>query len=200
MKLHWSPKSPYVRKVDVAAYELGLTDRIDRVRSPVAMSTVNPEVSADNPLNKIPTLVLDDGQALFDSLVICLHLDSLGEAPRLVPEAGARRWAVLRDHALAQGLTDLLILWRQELERPESAWSPRHLAAFEAKVCATLDRLEQAPPDPQPDLATIATGCALGYADFRFPGLAWRKGRPRLAAWEAEFAERPSMRATRPHD
>lgn len=200
MKLHWSPKSPYVRKVIVAAEELGLADRVNRVRSPVAMAGANPAVMADNPLNKIPTLVLDDGEPLFDSTVICLYLDSIHPRPKLVPEAGAERWAVLRNHALAQGLMDLLILWRSELERPEVMRSPSHLAAFEAKGLAALDRLESTLLGTEADLAAITAGCVLGYADFRFPALGWRAGRPRLSDWEAAFAERASMRATQPHD
>lgn len=198
MKLHWSPKSPYVRKVDVAALEAGLDEQVARVRSVVSSTTVNDQVIPDNPLSKIPTLILADGRVLFDSLVICLHFDDLRPGI-LLPEDKSRRLAILTDHALAQGLTDLLILWRQELERPEPARSQALLGAFEAKVLGTLDRFEQSPPALAPNLAAIATGCALGYADFRFPQLDWRRGRPRLAGWEAEFAARPSMQATLPH-
>ncbi|WP_204313808.1 glutathione S-transferase N-terminal domain-containing protein, partial [Raoultella planticola] len=75
MKLHWSPRSPFVRKVMVAANELGLQDRFERVRTVVAMTTPNLALLPDNPLSKIPTLVLDDGQRLYDSLTICEYLD-----------------------------------------------------------------------------------------------------------------------------
>ena len=80
VKLHWSPRSPFVRKVMIAAHELGVADRLETVRTVVAMSEPNLELLADNPLGKIPTLVLDDGTALYDSLTICEYLDSLGRA------------------------------------------------------------------------------------------------------------------------
>ena len=77
MKLHWSPRSPFVRKVMILLHETGLTDRVETVRSVVAMHQTNPELMRDNPLNKLPTLVLDDGSALFDSPVVCEYLDAI---------------------------------------------------------------------------------------------------------------------------
>ena len=87
MKLHWSPKSPYVRKVMICAHELGLVDRLELVRSVAAMLKPNARLMQDNPLSKIPTLVLDDGFALFDSVVICEYLNDLAGGP-LFPQAG----------------------------------------------------------------------------------------------------------------
>ena len=116
MKLHWSPKSPYVRKVMVCAHELGLLERLELVRSVAAMQKPNAQLMRDNPLSKIPTLVLDDGTTLFDSVVICEYLNDLADGS-LFPVQGAAKWRALRWHALGDGLLDALILWRNERER-----------------------------------------------------------------------------------
>jgi glutathione S-transferase len=197
MRLHWSPRSPFVRKVMVAAHELGLAERITTVRTVVAMTKPNPALLPENPIGKIPTLVTEDGTVLYDSLVICEYLDSLGPAPRLVPTMGPPRWTELRRHALANGLLDLLILWRNERER--AAPDPSLLDAFALKTRVALDALEgevEAIGAGPVGLAAITVGVLGGYLDFRFGDLGWRQGRPRLAAWHAEFASRPSMGAT----
>lgn len=199
MKLHWSPRSPFVRKVMVAAHELGLADRLDCVRSVAAMSTPNPAIMVDNPLNKIPALVLDDGQVLIDSGVIIEYLDVLAVDGRLVPASGPARWTALSRHALAGGLLDLLVLWRSEREKPEARQTPEWLTAFQVKAMATLDRFEHEAPalaGEEFDIGHIGLGCALSYADFRFADLGWRDGRPALAGWHRGFAARPSVVAT----
>jgi len=198
MKLHWSSRSPYVRKVMVAAHELGLADRIERVRNVAAMGAPNPAIMADNPLSKIPTLVLDDGSVLFDSDVIVEYLDHLG-GNRLLPPPGPARWDALARQALGSGLMDVLILWRNEREKPAAQQTEAWLAAFATKTQATLDRLEQDADglSARPfDVGHIALGCALSYLDFRFDGLRWRDGRPALAAWHDTFRQRPSAQAT----
>jgi glutathione S-transferase len=198
MKLHWSPRSPYVRKVMVAAHELGLVDRITCIRSVAAMGTPNSLIMADNPLSKIPTLVLDDGDVLIDSRTIVEYLDSLAGGTLLAP-SGPARWQALSLQALADGLLDLLILWRNERTKPEAQQTPAWLAAFATKVEATLDRLETSAPALRErpfGIGHIAVGCALSYATFRFADLAWQTGRPGLAAWHDGFAERPSAKAT----
>ena len=198
MKLHWSPRSPYVRKVMLAAHELGLADQIETVRTVVAMSAVNPAIQLDNPLGKIPTLVLADGTALFDSLTIIEHLDSLA-GPVLCPPSGPQRWRMLTLHALGHGLLDVLILWRNERDKPAERQTPELLHAYAAKVAATLDRLEATVPtwaEMRFGIGHIAVGCALSYTDFRFAAVAWRDGRAALADWYGGFAARPSARAT----
>src|SRR5580765_5387118 len=106
MKLYATNTSAFVRKVLVAAHELGLADRIEPVTLRPSPLKADPELSRKNPLNKIPALVLDDGTALYDSAVICEYLDSLalGSAPRLVPASGPARFRVLRLQALADGV------------------------------------------------------------------------------------------------
>jgi glutathione S-transferase len=199
MKLHWSPRSPFVRKVMVAAHELGLADRIDRVRTVVRMTQPNPDLLPDNPLSKIPTLVLADGTALFDSLVICEYLDALAGAGKLFPPSGPERWTALARHALGDGLLDVLILWRNERDKPEAKQSPELLDSFAVKTRTTLDRLERDVPNfsaARFGIDQIAVGCCLSYLDFRFADLGWRGGRPALAAWHEGFRARPSAQAT----
>ena len=197
IRLHWSPRSPFVRKVMVAAHELGLADRIALVRTVVAMTAPNRDLLPDNPLGKIPTLVLEDGTVLPDSLLICEYLDPLDGNHRLIPPPGAARWRELRWHALADGALDMLILWRNERDRANPL--PALLDAFALKTDATLDALESEIMQLgklQFGLAQITIAVLGGYLDFRFSALGWRARCPRLAAWREEAASRPSMRAT----
>jgi glutathione S-transferase len=198
MKLHWSPKSPYVRKVMVCAHELNLVDRIELVRSVAAMLRPNERLMQDNPLSKIPTLVLDDGFVLFDSAVICEYLDDLAGGT-LFPQQGADRWQALRWQAFGDGLLDALILWRNERER--EAPVPALLAAFETKTKASLKHLDdeaQALAETPFSIGHAALGCALGYLDYRFGTFDWRAEAPRLAPWWNVLRERPSFKATEP--
>ena len=201
MKLYWSSRSPYVRKVMIAAHELGLADKLETIPVVVAMAQPNATVMAVNPLNKIPTLVTDDGQILSESVLICEYLDALSGTPRLFPAPPAARWPALRWHALGNGLLDILLPWRTERLRADARADV--IAALAAKTTATLllldaeaDRLAAAPVA----IGHVGAAAALGYLDFRFADLAWRDGYPRLTAWYAEFGQRPSMRATDPHD
>lgn len=195
LTLHWSPRSPFVRKVMIAAHERGIVDRLTRVRSVAVTTDPNPALMAANPLNKIPTLERGDGPPLSESSLICAFLDTIGDASPLVPD-GASRWNALRRQALADGLTALLVAWRGERgrERPSTA----HINAYRMKTQATLDRFEDEAVDfpERPDIGDIALGCALAYADFRFADIGWRAGRPRLATWQQTFEARPSARAT----
>lgn len=203
MKLFWSSRSPFVRKVMVFAHEAGVAGRIETVRTLVTMSQANRDLMQTNPLGKIPTLVTDDGRALFDSYVICEYLDGLDAGRKLIPAAGEERLQALRWHALGDNLLDNLVLWRNEQMRPQPQQSPETLAALEAKVRAALDYLEaeavklgSAPVG----IGQVAIAVALGYLDFRFPQLAWRDGHAKLAAWHETFARRPSYQATLPVD
>jgi len=197
--LHWSPRSPFVRKVMMAAHELGLVERLSLRRTVAVMTAPNPDLLPDNPLSKIPTLVLADGTVLIDSGVICEYLDWLAGGGRIIPAAGPERFRELSRHALATGLLDVLILWRNERNKPPEAQTAKWLSAFATKHKAALDRLEReaGPIAPGPlGLSWIALGCCLSYLDFRFTDLDWRAGRPRLAAWHDEFRARPSAIAT----
>ncbi|MBL8669490.1 MAG: glutathione S-transferase [Alphaproteobacteria bacterium] len=203
MKLYHSPASPYVRKVMAVAIEAGLDGKIERINAAVSPVAADAAVSASNPLGKVPTLVTDDGLALYDSPVICEYLDSLGKGAKTFPAGGAARWLALQQQALGDGLLDAAILWRYEsVLRPKelqwSKWSDGQML----KIDGSLAAIEAAVPGfgSRVDIGTITCGCALGYLDFRFADKDWRKGHPKAAAWFAKFDERPSMKATRPID
>ena len=196
MKLRYSLTSPYVRKVVVAAIELGIDGRIERIPT----NTADPAsgLAADNPLAKVPALITDAGP-LYDSTVICEYLDSLQGAPKLHP-AGPSRWTGLRRQALADGVLDAAIARRLEELRPEGERSPAWVTKQQAKVDGALDALEREVGSfaKEPTIDQIAVGCALGYLDFRFSADRWRDRRPSLARWYEGFAKRPSMVATEP--
>jgi glutathione S-transferase len=197
MKLHWSPRSPFVRKVMIFAHEVGIVDRLDCVRSIAAATTPHLELMKDNPLSKIPALVLDDGTPLFDSRSICEYFDTLHSGPKLFPAEPQARWTALRRQALGDGMLDLLILWRGERERQHP--SDVHLASFAARREACLASLEKeadALGASAFSVGHIVIGCALSYLDFRFAMQPWRGDYPKLAAWHKTFSARPSAQAT----
>ena len=201
MKLHWSPRSPFVRKVMIVAHELGLTDRITCVRTVVATTRPHAPLMEENPLSKIPTLVLDDGTVLYDSPVICEYLDSLHAGRKLVPADGKERMTALRRQALGDGFLDFLLLLRNEREREHP--SPVHVATFGNKKQAALKALDKEAGDLAASAFTvghIAIGCALSYLDFRFRDEDWRSGHPGIARWHRDYCQRPSVRATEPVD
>ena len=199
MILRSSPFSPFGRKVKIAAAVLGLSDRIKVV---VADTTDPAEpLRLQNPLGKIPTLLLGDGSTLFDSRVILEYLDHLAGGGRLAP-AGAARFPVLRLQALADGVMDAALMQVYENRfRPEGGRNADWVAHQADKVRRGLAALEASPPpfDPaRPDVGSIATACALGYLDLRFEGK-WRAGHPKLAAWLDAFAAAvPAWEQTKP--
>lgn len=199
MKLHWSPRSPFVRKVNIVLEELGLTEQVQRIRSvAVFAAPPNPDILADNPLGKIPALITDDGRKLFDSRVICDYLITQAGRDDLLPSDHDARIKQLRWQALADGLTDILLLWRTERGRGEHA-DPIILAAFETKTRAALALLEQESGDlakTQFGLGHISVVCTLGQLDFRYADCGWKAALPGLAAWYADIAQRPSVVAT----
>lgn len=200
MQLHWSPKSPYVRKVLIAAHELGVVEQLELVRSVAAMLKPNPALMAVNPLSKIPALVLDDGSTLWDSVVICEYLNARAGGS-LFPAEGDARWQALRWHALGDGMLDALILWRNEREREVPLLNL--IAAFELKINAALALLEE--EVDALSLSPFGIGhltlvCALGYIDYRFASHEWRGLAPRLAVWFETMQQRDSVKATEPVD
>lgn len=200
MRLYQSRTSPFVRKVVVVLHETGQFDRVELVESggtPVAPGTIPLE---RNPLGKLPTLEREDGTALYDSRVICRYLDDLAGGGLHPPKP--RLWETLTLEATADGILDAAVLMIYEVRaRPEEHRDAPWVEAQWAKVVRALDTLEArwmshlAGPL---DIGQIATGCALGYLDFRFADRDWRAGRPALAAWAERFGERDSMKATRP--
>jgi glutathione S-transferase len=201
MKLHWSPRSPFVRKIMIVAHERGLADRITCVRTVAATSKPHAELMKDNPLSKIPTLLLDDGTVIYDSPVISEYLDALDGAPKLFPREPKARLEALRRQALGDGFLDLLVLLRDERMRAQP--SEVHLASAAVRKAAILNNLEADAPalaSAPFGIGHIAIGCALSYLDFRYADENWRKDHSRIADWHAAFAVRPSVRATEPVD
>ena len=198
MLLHWSPRSPYVRKVMIVAHELKLSDRIDTVRTVVAAATPNVELMKENPQSRLPTLRLADGTVIYDSVVICEYFDSLHDGEKLFPEKYPERLVALRRHALGDGMLDTMLMWRGEQLRPAASQSIKHMQAWKLKTNVSVDMLEDeadALVASHFSIGHIALGVALGYIDFRFPELNWRDGHQKLAAWHKTFEARPSVKA-----
>lgn len=198
MKLYYAPSSPYVKKVLACAIELGLDARIECLPCPVPEQDEGLRVH--NPLGKIPTLLADDGAAVFDSPAICRYLAALAPGAVLYPASPDALARSLGLEALGDGIVDACQLWRKEKLRPEAARRPDTVAHQRRAVLGGLDHLELrcAQLDAaQPCIGELGVATALDYVDFRFAEESWREGRPRLAAWYAQMLERPSMRLTR---
>ena len=199
MRLRWSKRSPFVRKVMVFAHEVGVVGRLELLETHVSMLKPHPDLMRLNPLGRIPTLETDDGQVLYDSALICEYLDTLHNGRRYFPVEPERRWPALRRHALTTGMIEVLVPWRNERLRPEVQRSPEILSYFELKVRAAVAALEHevdALAATPVDIGHVTAAVALSYIDFRFSDLGWRTGHDRLAAWYETFAARPSMQAT----
>lgn len=200
MELYHNPASPFVRKVMVTLIETGHRDAV-RLNS-VTVTPIAPDAgqAAQNPLGKIPTLVRDDGPAIFDSRVICRYLDDRaggGLYPR------GRVWEVLTLEALADGIMEAAVLMVYEHRvRPEDRRHPDWVEAQWLKITRTLDALGArwiSHLSGKLHMGQIAVACALDYLDFRHGDRDWRSGRPELAAWSERFGRRTSMQDTMPH-
>ena len=196
MILRSAPPSPYGRKVKLAASVLGLMDQI----TVDVADTINPDdtIRTQNPLGKIPCLILEDGLALYDSRVIVEYLDHLAGGGRIIPADPKARIAALKMQALGDGICDAALLRVYEGRfRPEDKRSAEWDAHQAGKVERALAHLEANPPGDATDIGTLAVACALGYLDLRFQG-AWRADHPTLAGWLDRFAARvPAFEKTR---
>jgi glutathione S-transferase len=199
MILRGSPTSPFVRKVRIAAAVLGLAAEIVVERADTG-DPADP-LREQNPLGKIPVLLLDDGSAVYDSPVILEYLDHRAGGGRIIPRDTPARFAALRLQALCDGILDASVL--QVLEgrfRPQERHEPKWLEYQAGKVTRALAALERQPPACAVtlDVGHITLACALGYCDLRFAG-SWRESHPRLVAWLDDFAARvPAFAETKP--
>jgi glutathione S-transferase len=197
MKLYTNQASPFARKCRVIAQELNL--KLDEIE---VLARDDEALRRFNPLKKIPILILDDGSALFDSAVIAEYLNHLGGGkffPGMNLWRGTTgRWKALGLQALADGIMEAAVACRYELLCPEAQRNEDFIARYLATVDAALNALERMRFAETPTIGEIATGCALGYLDFRYDHLGWRNGRPKLAAWFETFSQFPSMQATKP--
>jgi len=201
MKLLGAPASPYTRKVRIVLAEKRIECDIERVDVQPADNPVN----AHNPLGKIPTLVLDDGTALYDSRVIVEFLDNASPIARLIPEDNRERVAVRRWEALADGVLDAGILIRYESLRPKNeqsaAWTAKQAARMHRGLADMQAGLADKPwcQGDRYTLADIALGCSVGWIGFRKPaGIDWRAQYKGLAKHYDKLMERPAFADTVP--
>lgn len=199
MKLLITPTSPYARKARIVALEKNL---------PVEFAVADPwpdfcGVADINPLNKIPVLIPDGGEPIFDSRVIVEYLDAQAEAPRLIPADPAARARVKTMEALADGITDAAasVLMAGRVAGAEAVpqkWREWQTDKIRRAVAYCNAGIQKRPAAEALHLGDIALGCALGFLDFRFPDLNWREANPALAEWFAPIANRPSFAQTAP--
>jgi glutathione S-transferase len=203
MKLIGSLTSPYVRKVRVVMAEKKLDYQF--VLEDVWANGTN--ISESNPLGKVPCLVMEAGEAIFDSRVIVEYLDTLSPVGKLIPAQSRERVEVKTWEALADGVSDAGILARMEavwVERPDAqrsqAWIDRQMGKVDASLKAMARGLAEKPycSGIHLSLSDISVGCALGWLDFRFPEVAWRATYPNLAKLQDKLMQRQSFIDTKP--
>ncbi|MGB7184580.1 MAG: glutathione S-transferase N-terminal domain-containing protein [Burkholderiaceae bacterium] len=198
--LRTTATSPYGRKTRIAVLVHGLADAIDIV--PADTLDESDSLRLQNPLGKMPCLLLPDGRVMFDSRVIVEYLDSISQRAPLIPASGAERLDILTAASLCDGLTDaaLLMVYEHRFREPEQV-SSRYLAHQQGKVERALAALSAAPPRADhTDVVSIGLACALAYLDWRKP-VSWRKEHPVLVNWLAAFAvHEPAFEQTRAPD
>jgi glutathione S-transferase len=203
MKLIGSTSSPYVRKVRIVMAE----KKLDYQFIEEDVWSADTVIMQSNPLGKVPCLVMEGGEALFDSRVIVEYLDTLSPVGKLIAVVGRERAEIKTWEALADGTLDALILARLEANwagRTKAQRSQAWIDRQQQKVQASLKAMSQGLGD-KPfcagiylSLADVAVGCALGYLDFRFADIDWRTPYPNLAKLYEKLSQRPSFAETRP--
>ena len=201
MQLVFSPASPYARKVHACLIETGQKADVEFVPVKSTPASVAAELRAANPLGRLPALVRPDGPAIYDSRVITRYFDARANGG-LYPET--RLWEVLTLEATADGILDSALSMVYEarfrpVEHQSTDWMDAQWDKIAHAAKAVNDRWMAHLAGPV-DMGQIALGCALGYLDFRLDARGWRKGNDALDDWFAVFSERPSMKATAPHD
>ncbi len=200
MKLHYSAASPFVRKVMATAIECGFDKALTLL--PTNPHQSMPALVVANPFSKIPALELDNSEVLYESLLICEHLDDMAGGGIVFPQGRAQRLSMLRRHALANGLMEVSVLRRVESVRGKDVDRDKNLARQAAITTRALELLENAAAGygDALDLGYLSTVIALDYLDLRFPDDAWRHGHPRLTTWHERYSKRDSLKATLPAD
>jgi glutathione S-transferase len=198
MELKFSGLSPYVRKVNIVAHEHGLAERLRL--TPVNTRSEPEKIAPHNPLGKIPVLITDAGETIYDSPVICEYLDAEFGKHRLLPAAGPRRWQIMTMAALADGLLDAALLVRHERARPAAEQSAEWTELQLTKIHRALGHFEATVGSfsPELDMAQVAVGAALGYIPLRLLDLEGFPKWPKLKAWYATQSLRPSFKNTTP--
>lgn len=197
MRLLYSPASPYARKVRMALIEKGLGDAVELVRVD-PLSDLEP-LLRHAPLGKVPALVLDNGQVLFDSPVICAYLDEVGPGAPLIPRARELRFDALAREALADGIMDAGFATVMERRRPPESQSSQWLERWSGGMLRAVSYADTLPlPENRLDIGDVALASALAYVDFRLPDLGWDRHAGRLRRWLEHVQARPSFALTRP--
>lgn len=197
MKLLYQTHSPYARKALVFAHEAGLADQLEVVHHETSPTNRNDEVFALNPLGKVPVLVLKTGETVFDSRVICGHLDDLNTGTKLIPTDPSAKRNSLCLEALADGMSEAGIWARWEsVRRPQHLRHDAFLQGQLLKLQESYDYLErQITLSQQVSVGEIALATSLSWLEFR--GLpSFRENNPKLSKWFDGFSLRPSMQAT----
>jgi len=199
MTLHHGRLSPFVRKVMICIHEKGIAENIAIVPAKVGVGVINAELMQLNPIGKIPTLTTEDGEAVFDSLVIIDYLDHRFPARRMIPADQPQRLASLRLNAIADGLLVAGVLAKGQSTLPaEKQWAEFRDQQW-AKTVACVKGLDRhLDPAADFDIGYAATAAALGWLDLRATEIDWRPDCPKLAAWFDEASRRPSLDLTRP--
>ena len=207
MKLFWTPASPFTRKVSVVARELGLWDNIEILPTTWSLEwgyrTVpfTPGLMEVNPVARIPTLITDGGDALGDSTMACLYLNDVSNSTKLIPDS-EEKWQMWSLYGIADGMLEAQILMRAEHLRPRDIRSDSFLDKQRDRIARCLDAMEARAGelDGPLDLAQITVGVTCSYQDWRDWLDDFRRGRPRLADWYAQFSERNAMKITEPQE
>jgi glutathione S-transferase len=199
VKLYVTETSPYSRIVRIVVLEKGLQDRVEIVAA--RTREAGSPYYAINPSGRVPCLVRDDGSAFEDSALICDWLDRLSGPPMFALPQGEAQWEPRRLEARARSLLDGIAVWAREMRRPEHERSPTVIRHETDRAARLTDWWENEIGHPWMqgplNMAQIALACAYGF-EAHAPGLTWRPGHPRLAAWHAALSERPSLAATAP--
>jgi glutathione S-transferase len=200
MRLFYGSASPYARIIRVALLETGLDSKVSKQE--VTLRDPGSALLPFNPVGRVPTLELDDGTILTESLLILNYLDTLHALPPLLPRDGSDRWRTLAEMGTAIGMLDSIVTWSRELRRPENERSPGVIRLETTRVNRIADMLERAVATGayagSISASKVALGCTLGWIDPRHPIWHWRDGRPVLTAWFNIIAARPSFEQTAP--
>jgi glutathione S-transferase len=197
VKLYYSPTSPYARKVLAVAHEKGLSGKIEK------LPAREPGVNLDrmNPLDKVPTLVTDDGEVLIESALISQYIDEIGSGRKLYPASGKERRRMLQLEAIGHGVCDAAVLCRMEgrMHKPEQIspeWIERQQKKLKRGFAAMEKALDELGSDVTP--AHITYGVTLYFIEMHKIAPGWREANPKLAKWYDEFSRTPCMASTEP--
>lgn len=201
MRLFYTLGSPYARMVRIALLETGLNARVQEQE--VTLRDPDSALLPHNPVGRVPTLELDDGMILTESLLILQYIDAVQTGAKMLPRDGSDHWRVLSEMGLATGFLEGIVTWGRMLRNPENERARAVLELETIRTNRTADALEQsiaqgAYAGPDMNTARIVLGCTLGWVELRHTVWKWREKRPALSAWYDTIMAAPSFQATLP--